>query len=58
MELWEFPHRGVGRPGNEWRSTMGDKGGRKDKAKGQKQNVSKQKKEAQNKKDKQPKRKP
>ena len=37
---------------------MGDKGGRKDKAKGQKQVVSKQKKEAQNKKDNQLKRKP
>ncbi len=37
---------------------MGDKGGRKDKTKGQKQVISKQKKEAQNKKDKQLKRKP
>ncbi len=58
MELWEFPHRGVGRPGNEWRSTMGDKGGRKDKEKGQKQDARKQKKEAKKKENKQPKRKP
>jgi len=56
--LWEFPHRGVGRPGNEWRSTMGDKGGRKDKEKGQKQDARKQKKEAKKKEDKQPNRKP
>jgi hypothetical protein len=37
---------------------MGDKGGRKDKAKGQKQNVTKQKREAKVKADKQPKKKP
>lgn len=38
--------------------TMGDKGGRKDKEKGQKQNASKQKSEAKIKADKQPKKKP
>ena len=58
MELWEFPHHGLGRSGNEWRSMMGDKGGRKDKEKGQKQDAKKQKKEAQEKKDKLSKRKP
>jgi hypothetical protein len=37
---------------------MGDKGGKKDKEKGQKQNAEKQKQNAKNKIDKQPKRKP
>ena len=37
---------------------MGDKGGKKDKEKGQKQNAEKQKHDAKNKLDKQPKRKP
>jgi len=40
------------------RCTMGDKGGRKDKEKGQKQNLSKQKRKAKVKQDKQPKKKP
>jgi len=37
---------------------MGDKGGKKDKEKGQKQNAEKQKQNAKDKVDKQPKRKP
>ncbi len=37
---------------------MGDKGGKKDKEKGQKQNAEKQKQKINNKLDKQPKRKP
>jgi len=37
---------------------MGDKGGKKDKAKGQKQNAEKEKQKERNKFDKQPKRKP
>lgn len=37
---------------------MGDKGGKKDKEKGQKQNAAKQKHKSQDKQDKQPKRKP
>jgi len=37
---------------------MGDKGGKKDKEKGQKQNAEKQKQKSNNKLDKQPKRKP
>lgn len=37
---------------------MGDKGGKKDKEKGRKQNADKQKQKTQNKFDKQPKRKP
>jgi hypothetical protein len=37
---------------------MGDKGGKKNKEKGQKQNAGKQKQNAKNKLDKQPKRKP
>jgi hypothetical protein len=37
---------------------MGDKGGKKDKDKGQKQNAEKQKQKSNNKLDKQPKRKP
>jgi hypothetical protein len=37
---------------------MGDKGGKKDKEKGQKQNAEEQKQESINKRDKQPKRKP
>jgi hypothetical protein len=40
------------------RGIMGDKGGKKDKEKGQKQNVEKQKRDAMDKRDKQPKRKP
>ena len=53
--------QGSGEPGQtkiqcgRWRSTMGDKGGRKDKEKGQKQNASKQKKKARIKEEKQPK---
>jgi hypothetical protein len=42
----------------EWRQAMGDKGGKKDKEKGQKQNAEKEKQKARNKFDKQPKRKP
>ena len=53
--MWEFPRRNAE---NGRRSTMGDKGGRKDKAKGQKQYASKQKKKAKHKEEKQPKRKP
>lgn len=37
---------------------MGDKGGKKDKEKGQKQNADKKTRDAMNKRDKQPKRKP
>jgi hypothetical protein len=37
---------------------MGDKGGRKDKEKDRRQNATRQKKEAQDKRDKQPKKKP
>jgi hypothetical protein len=40
------------------RDIMGDKGGKKDKEKGQKQNADKQKQKSRNKLDKQPKRKP
>ena len=40
------------------RDLMGDKGGKKNKEKGQKQNVGKQKEKAKNKFDNQPKRKP
>ena len=40
------------------RSLMGDKGGKKDKEKSQKQNAEKQKQKSQSKVDKQPKRKP
>jgi hypothetical protein len=40
------------------RDIMGDKGGKKDKEKGQKQNAEKQKQNSKNKLDKQPKRKP
>jgi len=40
------------------RDIMGDKGGKKDKEKGQKQNAEKQKQKSKNKFDKQPKRKP
>jgi hypothetical protein len=40
------------------RNLMGDKGGKKDKEKSQKQNVEKQKQKSQSKFDKQPKRKP
>jgi len=40
------------------RGVMGDKGGKKDKEKGQKQNTEKQKQKEKNKLDKQPKRKP
>jgi hypothetical protein len=40
------------------RDVMGDKGGKKDKEKGQKQNTEKQKQKSRNKIDKQPKRKP
>ena len=40
------------------RDVMGDKGGKKDKEKGQKQNAEKQKQNLKNKLDKQPKRKP
>jgi hypothetical protein len=40
------------------RDVMGDKGGKKDKEKGQKQNAEKQKQKSINKRDKQPKRKP
>ncbi|MEK6654494.1 MAG: hypothetical protein AABY92_05025 [Thermodesulfobacteriota bacterium] len=40
------------------RDVMGDKGGKKDKEKGQKQNAEKQKQNSKNKLDKQPKRKP
>jgi hypothetical protein len=43
---------------SERRDAMGDKGGKKDKEKGQKQNVDKQKQKSKNKIDKQPKRKP
>ena len=42
----------------ERRNVMGDKGGKKDKEKGRKQGVEKQKQKSQNKFDKQPKRKP
>jgi len=42
----------------ERRQAMGDKGGKKDKEKGQKQNAEKQKQKSNNKLDKQPKRKP
>ena len=42
----------------ERRQAMGDKGGKKDKEKGQKQNAEKQKQKINNKLDKQPKRKP
>ena len=42
----------------ERRDVMGDKGGKKDKEKGQKQNAEKQKQKSKNKIDKQPKRKP
>jgi len=40
------------------RDAMGDKGGKKDKEKGQKRNAEKQKQNSKNKLDKQPKRKP
>ena len=40
------------------RDIMGDKGGKKDKEKGQKQNAEKEKQKSKNKVDKQPKRKP
>jgi len=40
------------------RDVMGDKGGKKDKEKGQKQNTEKQKQKSRDKLDKQPKRKP
>jgi hypothetical protein len=40
------------------RYAMGDRGGKKDKEKGEKQNAEKQKQKAKNKLDKQPKRKP
>jgi len=40
------------------RDVMGDKGGKKDKEKGQKQNAEKQKQKSKDKFDKQPKRKP
>jgi hypothetical protein len=40
------------------RNVMGDKGGKKDKEKGQKQNAEKQKQKSRDKFDKQPKRKP
>ncbi|MCK7508095.1 MAG: hypothetical protein MZV70_31285 [Desulfobacterales bacterium] len=40
------------------RGVMGDKGGKKDKEKGQKQNAEKQKQKSRDKLDKQPKRKP
>ena len=40
------------------RDVMGDKGGKKDKEKGQKQHAEKQKQKSKNKLDKQPKRKP
>ncbi|MFA4917104.1 MAG: hypothetical protein WC560_10590 [Syntrophales bacterium] len=40
------------------RDVMGDKGGKKDKEKGHKQNAEKQKQKSKNKLDKQPKRKP
>ena len=40
------------------RDIMGDRGGKKDKKKGQKQNTEKQKQKSKNKLDKQPKRKP
>jgi hypothetical protein len=40
------------------RNVMGDKGGKKDKEKGQKQNTEKQKQKSRDKLDKQPKRKP
>jgi hypothetical protein len=40
------------------RDVMGDKGGKKDKEKGQKQNAEKQKQKSRDKLDKQPKRKP
>jgi len=49
---------------NDWpttvirRGVMGDKGGKKDKEKGQKQNAEKEKRKERNKFDKQPKRKP
>lgn len=42
----------------ERRDGMGDKGGKKDKEKGQKQNIEKQKQKSKNKIDKQPKRTP
>ena len=42
----------------ERRQAMGDKGGKKDKEKGQKQNAEKQKQKSKNKIDKQPRRKP
>jgi hypothetical protein len=42
----------------ERRQAMGDKGGKKDKEKGQKQNAEKQKQNSKNKLDKQPQRKP
>jgi hypothetical protein len=42
----------------ERRDLMGDKGGKKDKEKGQKQNAEKQKRDSIKKRDKQPKRKP
>jgi hypothetical protein len=42
----------------ERRNVMGDKGGKKDKEKGQKQNAEKQKQKSKNKLDKQPRRKP
>ena len=57
-EFWKLPRRIVGRQGNKRRSTMGDKGGRKDKEKGKKQKSSKQKKAARDMEDKQPKRRP
>ena len=57
-EFWKLPRRIAGRQGNKRRSTMGDKGGRKDKEKGKKQKSSKQKKAAKDMEDKQPKRRP
>jgi len=42
----------------KWRDIMGDKGGKKDKEKGQKQNAVKEKQKSIDKRDKQPKRKP
>ena len=50
--------RGEGFEKEKRRDIMGDKGGKKDKEKGQKQNVEKEKQKSKNKLDKLPKRKP
>ena len=58
MVATETTLREDGLDNKERRDVMGDKGGKKDKEKGQKQNTEKQKQKSKNKIDKQPKRTP